>query len=205
MINEVASPIDLRCLDDAREWESTAMSKRPWRVEFFQAFEQILTSISVENPIRLLELGAGPGFLAEHLLKNVTFKEYVALDFSPAMHQLAAKRLGVLSERVSFITRSFKDAQWADDLGTFDVVVTLQAVHELRHKSYATGLHAQVRKCLVAGGSYLVCDHFSGPQGMHNNELYMSIEEQKQALEAAGFNPVKQVLVKGTLVLHHAI
>ena len=39
---------------------------------------------------------------------------------------------------------------------------------------------------------------------MQNTELYMSVEEQKQAFLAAGFTRVDEVLIKGGLVLHRA-
>ena len=38
MFEDVPSPIDLRLMSDAREWEATAMVKRPWRTEFFDCF-----------------------------------------------------------------------------------------------------------------------------------------------------------------------
>lgn len=128
----------------------------------------------------------------------------VALDFSAPMHELAAERLGSLADRVHFVERSFRDPAWTEGLGEFDFVVTNQAVHELRHKCHATLLHAQVRACLVPGGSYLVSDHFVGEGGMSDDQLYMSASEQKAALEAAGFANVEQVLLKGGMVLHRA-
>jgi SAM-dependent methyltransferase len=200
---DIPSPIDLRCIEDARDWESTAMIKRPWRSEFFEAFSKIMCSPSPRH-CRILELGSGPGFLAEHLLSSNPSIEYVALDFSPAMHELALRRLGKLAQRVQFIERSFRETFWMDGLGKFDYVVTLQAVHELRHKRHAPVLHEQVRKILVPDGGYLVCDHFYGQDGMSNDQLYMSIEEQRFAIEHAGFRNVSEVLVKGSLVLHHA-
>ena len=57
---------------------------------------------------------------------------------------------------------------------------------------------------LGSGGSYLVCNHFYGPDGMTNDQLYMTIEEQKVALDAAGFSEVQQILTKGGMVLHQA-
>jgi len=82
--------------------------------------------------------------------------------------------------------------------------VTLQAVHELRHKRHATHLHSQVRGILEREGLYLVCDHFVGDGGMSNPQLYMSAEEQKQALLTAGFTQVEEILTRGGLVLHRA-
>lgn len=204
MFSDIPSPIDLRRMKDAREWADAAMLKRPWRLDFFNSFAKELGLEACGKPIRVLELGSGPGFLAEHLLKALQPSEYVALDFSPAMHQLAAEKLGDLAHQVRFVQRSFRDESWSEGLGSFDAVVTMQSVHELRHKCRAHRLHLQVKEILGPGGSYLVCDHFAGEGGMPDNQLYMSLQEQGTALEEAGFSCVRKILVKGTLVLHHA-
>ena len=197
---DVPSPIDLRLMSDARPWAETALARRPARPEFFDAFAREIG----RDGARVLELGSGPGFLAQHLLHAWPGLDYVALDFSPAMHQLAAERLGERAARVRFVERSFLDADWFDGLGVFDAVVTHQAVHELRHKRHAATLHAQVRPLLAAGGRYLVCDHFLGEGGLSNDQLYMTVDEQREALRHAGFAQVQPVLVKGGLALHRA-
>ena len=197
---DVPSPIDLRLMADARPWAETALARRPARPEFFDAFARSIG----HDGVRVLELGSGPGFLADHLLRALPDLQYVALDFSPAMHQLAAERLGERAARVTFVERSFRAPAWSEGLGPFDVVVTHQAVHELRHKSYATTLHAQVRPLLAPGGAYLVCDHFLGEGGLSNDQLYMTVDQQREALLDAGFADVEAVLVKGGLALHRA-
>lgn len=201
---DVPSPVDLRRLEGARKWADEVMVKRPWRVEFFEVFASVIQELAAGKPVRVLELGSGPGFLAEHLLKALPNIEYVALDFSPAMHELAVLRLGALAERVKFVERSFLDESWSHELGEFEVVVTLQAVHELRHKNRASKLHSQVKQLLSPDGSYLVCDHFSGDGGMSNDELFMSVAEQHAAIEFGGFQNIRQLHARGSLVLHHA-
>ena len=200
---DVPSPIDLRLMSDAKKWEESAMRSRPWRVDFFACFlEQIESALL---PIhRILELGSGPGFLARHLLETTSGFSYTMLDFSPAMHELAKARLGDTGGRVEFIERSFKEPAWTSGLGTFECVVTNQAVHELRHKRYAQELHAQVKSVLVPNGFYLVSDHYLGEGGMANDQLYMSIADQREALLAAGFGRVEQLLVKGGMVMQRA-
>jgi ubiquinone/menaquinone biosynthesis C-methylase UbiE len=200
---DVPSPIDLRLMSDACEWERIAMQKRPWRVEFFSTFAE---ELSRQKPpvFRVLELGSGPGFLACHLLNALPNVRMVLLDFSAAMHELAKQRLGPLVDRVEFVEGNFKDSLWSECLTLFDAVVTHQAVHELRHKRYAQELHTQAKTVLRPGGSYLVCDHFFGPDGMSNDQLYLTVDEQKSAIESAGYRSVRQVLLKGGLVLHHA-
>ncbi len=203
MTRDVPSPIDLRSMRDAREWTATAMAKRPWRTEFFAEFTTAIR-LSTTPVQRILELGSGPGFLARHVLSAMPSIAYVSLDFSPAMHEIAAERLGSLSARVQFLQRSFREPNWSHDLGLFECVVTNQAVHELRHKQYAGRLHAQVKSLLAPGGFYLVCDHFVGEGGMKNEQLYMTVAEQKAALANSGFSKVEQLLLKGGLVLHCA-
>ncbi len=200
MTIDVPSPIDLRLMSDARPWAAAALGKRPVRPEFFDAFAR---EIGVDGA-RVLELGSGPGFLAEHLLRAWPALDYTALDFSPAMHELAAERLGERAARVRFVERSFREADWVDGLGSFDAIVTHQAVHEVRHKDHVPALHAQARSLLAAGGKYLVCDHYLGGDGLSNDQLYMTVEQQREALLGAGFASVEAVLVKGGLVLHRA-
>jgi ubiquinone/menaquinone biosynthesis C-methylase UbiE len=203
IIPDVPSPIDLRLMSDASEWEATAMEKRPWRAEFFAKFADEL--VHMEPPAaRVLELGSGPGFLAHKLLTGSSDLRMTLLDFSEAMHVLARQRLGPMLNRVEFLARSFKDTDWFHDLNAFDAVVTNQAVHELRHKRYAEELHRQVAMVLRPGGTYLVCDHLFGAGGMTNEQLYMTAAEQKSAIESAGYNSVRQVLLKGGLVMHRA-
>jgi hypothetical protein len=126
------------------------------------------------------------------------------LDFSSAMHELAHQRLGSFAQHARFIQADFKTKEWTISLGTFDAVVTLQSVHELRHKRHASELHSSVHGLLRKDGIYLVCDHFIGKGGMINTDLYMTVEEQYSSLESAGFENIQCVLEKDGLVLHRA-
>jgi SAM-dependent methyltransferase len=204
MVDDVPTSSDFRRSDHAKDWTESANTVRPWRNDFFAAFVGVIAGASSGHSCRVLELGSGPGFLAEQLLRSNEELSYVALDFSATMHELARQRLGALAPRAQFIERSLRDAHWNEGLGQFNFVVTHQAVHELRHKRYAVTLHTQARATLLPGGSYLVCDHFHGEGGMSNAQLYMTVDEQREALLAAGFTRVEQVLLKGGLVLHQA-
>jgi hypothetical protein len=77
-------------------------------------------------------------------------------------------------------------------------------VHELRHKRYAEALHSQVKGLLKSGAPYLVCDHYFGDGGMFNDQLYMTLTEQKQALISAGYAEARLVAQAGSLVIHRA-
>lgn len=200
---DVPSPIDLTDMKDAREWERTAM-QRPFREDFFAA---ITAEISARhNPgLQVLELGSGPGFLAEYALSGIHDITYTMLDYSAAMHELARLRLsGISGNTIHYLERSFKANSWSDGINQVDVVATIQAVHELRHKRYAPDLFMQVHQILNPGGVLLFCDHYYGDDGLSNDQLYMSRTEQQQALENAGFT-VSEMLVKGGRALYKAL
>jgi len=199
---DVPSPIDFKDSVDAQEWERTAQA-RPGRSEIFQAFATELRGIT-SSQLDVLELGSGPGFLATYLLQEMPNIRMRLLDFSAAMHNLARKRLGKNVERVQFVERNLKEPGWEQDLGTFNAVITNQAVHELRHKKYAVGLHSLVKALLRPGGIYLVSDHFFGEGGLKNDHLYMTVAEQQESLVKAGFASVRQVATAGSLVMHCA-
>ena len=199
---DVPSPIDLRLTADARDWAAKA-ERRPGRAEILERIaEEAARLVPAES--RVLELGSGPGVLAERLLRRLPQARYSALDVSPAMHALARARLAPFLDRVTFLERSFKSATWREGLSAFDLVVTNQAVHELRHKRHAPALHRQVHALLKEPGACLVSDHFSDPGGLPNAELYMTKAEQKEALLAAGFTRVERLAVAGSLALHLA-
>jgi hypothetical protein len=120
------------------------------------------------------------------------------------MHDLARARLGPRAARVNLVERNFKEPGWYQGLGPFDAVITNQAVHELRHKRYAAQLHTTVRKVLRPGGLYLVSDHFFGEGGLRNDQLYMTVVEQRDALLNSGFCEVRKMAAAGTLLMHRA-
>jgi hypothetical protein len=68
-------------------------------------------------------------------------------------------------------TQFFDTISWWHGLPPADVVVTVQAVHELRHKRRVPALHATIRRLLRPGDVFLMCDHFVGAGGMTNREL----------------------------------
>ena len=200
---DVPSPIDFRNPTDAEQWAATAMAKRPWREAFFRAFVAELECLRPAGGV-ILELGSGPGFLARRILESLPEVDYTALDFSSAMHALARQHLGSLATRARFVVADFASSGWTVGLSKYHAVVTLQAVHELRHKRHAVGFYQAVRRLLLPGGVLLVCDHVCGEGGMTNASLYMSTHEHQDALRNAGLPSVREVHREGSLAMYRA-
>jgi len=200
---EVPSASDMRDPEQAAQWARIAQAKRPARETFFARFVAEICAAGNEQPA-ILELGSGPGFLARRILAARPQAAYTLLDFSPAMHDLARKELGPLGHNARFVEADFRQDGWEQGLGPFDFVVTLQAVHELRHKSRALAFHRKVRNLVRADGVFLLCDPYAGPDAMGDTELFMTVEEQQQALAAAGFSRREMLLRLEGLVLIRA-
>jgi cyclopropane fatty-acyl-phospholipid synthase-like methyltransferase len=184
----------------AREWTHDAPKKRPSRSRFFACCGNALAALG--EP-RVLELGSGPGHLARAIVEHCPTQRYVALDFSVAMHALARDHLGALAERITFVTRNFRDPAWPTGLGTFDAVVTMQAVHETRHKRHHVPLLERARSLLVPGGLLLYCDGYLRETTKYA-DLVMTRDEQPLALERAGFTDVQRLLDDDVMALYRA-
>ncbi|HXU79791.1 MAG TPA: class I SAM-dependent methyltransferase [Polyangia bacterium] len=195
--DDVPIRVDFRDPATARTWIEETRIKRPYRPRFFAAFCAALVALP---RLRILELGSGPGQLAREILLHCDVHTYVALDFSPAMHELAAEHLGELAGRVTFVTRDFREPAWASDLGTFDAIVTMQAAHETRHKRHLVPLLERARTVVAPGGVLLYADHYLTPE-TKLPALSPARAEQPLALERAGFVDVTLHHEEGNMAL----
>jgi SAM-dependent methyltransferase len=195
--DDVPIRVDFRDPATARGWIEDTRIKRPYRPRFFAAF---CTALASRPQLRVLELGSGPGQLAREILVHCDVHTYVALDFSPAMHAIAAEHLGELASRVTFATRDFREPDWSGDLGTFDAVVTLQAAHETRHKRHLVPLLERTRTVVAPGGVLLYADHYLTPE-TKLPALVPARADQPLALERAGFADVQLRYEEGNMAL----
>jgi len=152
---------------------------------------------------RVLELGSGPGLLAHRVLQRCPRLEtYTLVDFSEPMMALSRERLAAFPA-ASFVLASFKSEDWTRRVGgPFDCVVSMQAVHELRHKQHAARLYDKVYKVFATPGIFLVCDHLPFDDSPRSVALYMTAEEQQRVLADAGFVNVHVELEMKGLMLY---
>jgi SAM-dependent methyltransferase len=183
-----------------REWERNANAKRPYRSEFFDAFVKKLSAL---NNAKVLDLGSGPGFLAEYILERCDVASYHLLDFSPFMIEMSRARLAPFAGRAVFHQGSFTDEGWWQSLpAPFDAIVSLQAVHEVRDTNRIPQLYRELRSLLVGGGLLLIADKVNAPDD--HEEHHATPEEHKAALKFAGLIDIRQAHAAGDLVLFAA-
>jgi cyclopropane fatty-acyl-phospholipid synthase-like methyltransferase len=178
-------------VDVVDAWAEAADRIRPWRSQFRDAIAESVASLPAGAQV--IELGSGPGFLAERVLERcASLASYSLLDFSEPM--LARSRVRV----ARFVLADFKRPDWIRQYekagGSFDCVVSMQAIHELRHKRHVPALYRQLREALSAPGLVLICDHVPLDESEKSAKLYMSADEQLAALSSAGFEDVEVAL-----------
>ena len=82
---DVPSAADFHDPTQARAWAERTQRERPYRQAFLDRITSEVSRLA-HGASHILELGSGPGFLADHILRRGPFLEsYVLLDFSQAM------------------------------------------------------------------------------------------------------------------------
>jgi SAM-dependent methyltransferase len=208
--DDVPTPIDLREPEVAAKWAAEADVKRPYRAEVRRAIAAEVADAARRRVVdaaklgildaaraHVLELGAGPGLLAEAILDACDVERYLCVDFSQPMLDMARARLG---DRAQYVCADFRDELPVE--GPFDAIVSMQAIHELRHKRHAEPLYTRIRPLVRPGGIIVICDH--QPDASSKPNLPMSHAEQIEKLTRAGFANARTVSQTGTLYVVRA-
>jgi len=183
-----------------REWAEAANVKRPFRGELFAAFAGELGGLRKPE---VLDVGSGPGFLADYLLAHCDISRYHLLDFSPHMLELSRARLAGFGDRVCHHRGSFLDeAWWAALDGPYDAIVSLQAVHEVRDAARIPQLYGELRRLLGEHAILLIADQVNSDD--KQEEHFLTAKEHEAALSQAGFKECRQIHAAGDLVLFGA-
>jgi ubiquinone/menaquinone biosynthesis C-methylase UbiE len=193
-VKEVPSDHDFFDPAYVKHWTESISRYRPERKRLFEVFAAEAARIK-KGALSVFELGCGPGFLAEALLQNCEIARYTLLDFSPQMLNLSRSRLAKFQDRTVLVQADFKKADWTAGIdASFDLIVSLQAVHELRHASRIPKLYAQLHSLLLPGGTILICDHVNSysPSG-HRAAHFMTVEEHLSTFKKVGFIKPREI------------
>lgn len=101
---------------------------------------------------RVLELGCGTGEWASAFVKHHPEADYVAVEFSRNMRELAATRLAAHGTRLQLLDQ---DLSASLPEGPFDLVVSFFAIHHVENKKR---LINDVFTSLVPGGVFIYAD-----------------------------------------------
>ena len=117
---------------------------------------------AVDQPIRMVDLGAGDGLLAEALLARFDGATLTALDGSPSMRAAAGARLQRFGDRARVGAFDIASLDWWDRMLGAHVVVSSLSLHHVNDakKQY---LYKAAAERLAAGGAFFVADIVDPP------------------------------------------
>ena len=101
---------------------------------------------------RVLELGCGTGEWASAFFRHHPEADYVAVEFSPNMRDLASTRLAAHRTRLQLLDQ---DLSASLPEGPFDLVVSFFAIHHVENKQR---LVHDVFASLASGGMFIYAD-----------------------------------------------
>ena len=95
-------------------------------------FKTISDQLKDETTFQILELGIGPGYLAEYILTNLSNVRCEGLDYSEAMLSIAKERTSNNNERISFTQADLVNELWSKKIKTQpNAIVSTWALHDL--------------------------------------------------------------------------
>ncbi|HEY3304454.1 MAG TPA: class I SAM-dependent methyltransferase [Candidatus Binatia bacterium] len=113
-----------------------------------------------EQPIRILDVGAGYGALAADILEDRPNASAVCLDGSKEMIKLGRERNGRFAGRIEFVHGVLDAPDWFGVLsGSFNAVVSARALHHLTRERRQK-LFREVYDLLRPGGCFINADSF---------------------------------------------
>jgi cyclopropane fatty-acyl-phospholipid synthase-like methyltransferase len=187
---DVPPGVDFRNASEVDAWVAACEVDKPWRVPMRRRFATLVSTLP--DGTRVLEIGSGPGLLAESILEacpNVV--SYALLDWSERMLELSRERTRRFPA-ACFIQSDFRQLDWRRHLKPpYDVVVAMQAVHEIRHKRHVPAFYRQLRDLIRPEGIVAVCDGIPRDTSvLWQVNLLMTSDEQLEALAFAGFEHI---------------
>lgn len=107
----------------------------------------------------VLDVGSGPGLLAEAVLRAVPGASVVVQDYSPPMLEQARSRLAWAGDQARFHQSDLAAPGWSEGLsGGFDAVVSSYAIHNLRDPLAIRAVYEELVTLLAPGGCVLLLD-----------------------------------------------
>ena len=198
---DVPPGVDFLDVAQTDAWVAACERDKPWRIPVRECFVELVSGLA--DGARILEIGSGPGLLAEAIVDRcANLESYTLLDFSPRMLELSRQRL-LRFPNVSFAEENFRNRNWHVNLPrNFTAILAMQSVHEIRHKRHVPGLYREFAQLLAPGGLLAVSDGKPGDRSvLFRVNLNMTAEEQLEAFASAGFPDARVVQDFGNQIL----
>ena len=167
--------------------------------ERLQLFEVISAELRTAVPAtgRVVELGIGPGYLAQHLLQGMPGIRYYGIDFSTPMLDIARQRLKAHSDRVNYIQADLlRDGWWADLPAPVNAIVSTWALHDLGSQKNVESVYRGCAQVLREGGVLLNGDFIKPDHAVFEYEPgRFEIGRHLELLRGVGFRQAECLMI----------
>lgn len=168
----------------------------PERLELFNIILAELKSQISPNGC-VVELGIGPGYLADHLLGAMPEIQYYGIDFSSPMLDIAQQRLSPHSARVTYLQANLvKDNWWTDIPLPVNAFVSTWALHDLDSQENVELVYKNCAQVLQDDGILLNGDFIKPDGALYEYEPgRFEIAKHIEILRRVGFKRVDCLVV----------
>jgi len=178
---------DFHDADFSRAW-ADRFEPTPPRLRLFQTILHQIQGLETEN-LSILELGIGPGYLADFLMEHLPKITYEGLDFSEAMLKIARERTAQYNERIHFTQADLVRDNWTTQLKKAPkVIVTTWTLHDLLEKKNIAKVYQSAFEVLPKGGVLLNGDFIKPEASTYEYEGgRIKPSEHMELLQVTGF------------------
>ena len=139
-----------------------------------------LVPFESEGAFRFMDVGCGYGALSKFLLESFPHATAVCHDGSAAMAKLGAERMNELEGRFEYVVSDFSKKDWSQVAGgEFDLVVSCNAIHNVRAGEVIKAIYEEIHGRLRSGGRFFNLDRGGA-----------SVDDQLGWFGSAGFHDV---------------
>ena len=168
----------------------------PERLELFNVMLSELESRIPPNGC-VIELGIGPGYLADHLLRAMLDIQYYGVDFSGPMLDIARQRLRPYSARVGHVQADLVMDRWWTDIPTpVNAIVSTWALHDLGSQESVEVVYRSCAQVLQRGQMLLNGDFIKPDKAIYEYEPgRFEIAKHIEMLRRVGFKSAECLMV----------
>jgi trans-aconitate methyltransferase len=174
----------------AQGWVSKDEGRAAEREAQFKAAIRWL-AVFLSGRARVVDVGCGPGTLAQRLLLEFPDVSVICTDGSADMLDIARQQLAMYGDRVSYIQADFSRQGWTDALpSNVDALVSARAIHNLRKAKPIEKVYKNILALLRPGGFFLNVERVNfADEYLHQKYREIQVKERGKAPAMDGPGP----------------
>ncbi len=144
--------------NEASEYDFTS---RAVNIHFDEALDILVENIKTKkSKLRILDVCCGTGILTEKVAKRFPSAEFVGVDFSTGMLEIAKQRMKNYNFK-TFVS-DICDKDKMQQLGEYDLIITSLGIHNIHGFANKKIALQNIIAHLKSGGQYITFDYIKG-------------------------------------------